>query len=154
MSRCMDMFLSQGLCSNIREFGAVHLYISISCISMNLWMCSCKDYAVNLISDHTCACEHVTVSVQFIICKGFYLCEGICKNMHDGGTFTCEWICKHVHFFELVNVYIYFWVNALRYVNVSVNVVHMDVHDCVNECTGEFVSRYTVCIYEHVHVYV
>jgi len=77
MSRCVDMFLSQGICSNITEFGSVHLYISISCISKNLWMCSCKDYAVNLTSDHTCVCEHVNVSVKFTICKGFCMWKNL-----------------------------------------------------------------------------
>lgn len=35
---------------------------------------------------------------------------------------------------------------------VCVNVDQMHVHDCVNEGTCEFMSRFTVCICEHVHV--
>ena len=64
--------------------------------------------------------------------------------------FTCEWMYNHVHLCQILNVYICFWVIAWVYVYVWMLIICM--YMTVNECTCEFVTRFTVCICALVHL--
>lgn len=77
----------------------------------NLWcMWACLCVRVNW------ACSYVSVLMCFCAFLCVHIFEWICKHIHDGSTFTSEWMCNHDDLCELVNVYIYFCINAWMYV--------------------------------------
>ena len=122
-------------------------------IEINLWACS-FEWMCNLwryVSISLCKSE---LSLFIYQCVNVFFCvhtyEWICKHVHAGSMFTCEWMYNHVHLCQILNVYICFWVIAWVYVYVWMLIVSMYV--TVNECTCEFVTRFTVCALVHLCV--
>ena len=122
-------------------------------IEINLWACS-FEWMCNLwryVSISLCKSE---LSLFIYQCVNVFFCvhtyEWICKHVHAGSMFTCEWMYNHVHLCQILNVYICFWVIAWVYVYVWMLIISMYV--TVNECTCEFVTRFTVCALVHLCV--
>ena len=120
---------------------------------VNLWACSLNECVICgcmwacLCVRVNWACSYVSALMCFCVFLCVHIFEWICKHVHDGSTFTSEWMCNHDDLCELVNVYIYFCINAWMYVWMLI--ICMDT----TALMGVLVSLWSGSPYVYVHLF-
>ena len=136
--------MNLSMCQHIYDWEQIceHVHFSECVIGGRMWACLCV--RVNW------TCSYVSVLMCFCVFLCVYVYERICKQVHDGSMFTSEWMWNHDDLCELVNVHIYFWVNAWMYVWMLIICMY------TTALTSALVSLWSgsLCICEHVHVWV